>query len=201
MLAGSVVAVMLVAVTSPVSGLDSTVVGPSAYDWDGTAGQLAASTPTARVGIDHHVHGDAAARGLQVHVAGAVATPGVVVVAPGSRVAQAIAAAGGPRWSADLDAINLAREVLDGEQIVLPFIGDGPSGGQGSPGFAQGKVNINRAGVDELVNLPGIGPTRARAIVEHRDRHGPFRAPGDLRNVAGIGEATFQNLAEQVTVG
>lgn len=135
---------------------------------------------------------------LLVHVAGAVASPEVVEVPAGSRVAAAVAAAGGALADADLDQLNLARLVEDGERIVVPRRGEAPVAEAGDAGA--GTVDLNRADVAALERLPGIGPVLAGRIVQWREQHGPFRQPGDLREVPGIGERTFQGLADLVTV-
>lgn len=140
---------------------------------------------------------------LAVHVAGAVAAPGVVAVARGARVIDAVEAAGGPLVDADLSRLNLARAVDDGERLVVPRAGEptaGPSvaDGRTSP-TGPGRVDLNRATAAELEALPGIGPVLAERIVEHREAKGPFEEPGDLRGVSGIGEHTFQAVAERVT--
>jgi competence protein ComEA len=152
---------------------------------------------------------------LLVHVSGAVASPGVVELPPTARVGDAVVAAGGLGADADLAAVNLARPLVDGEQVHIPSVADGwPAGqdadavpgiGAGPPGAAggvtaDGLVDLNRATADELETLPGIGPAKAAAIVEHRETHGPFAEPGDLRAVTGIGEKTFQTLADRITV-
>ncbi len=134
---------------------------------------------------------------VTVHVAGAVSQPGVRHLTHGSRVAAAIEAAGGAAADANLDAINLARIINDGEQIIVPHVGDDIEDGH----TADGRININRASATQLEALPGIGPARAQTIVEYRESHGPFTAPTDLRAISGIGEATFQRLAELITVG
>jgi competence protein ComEA len=153
------------------------------------------------------------------HVSGAVGAPGVVVLDAGARVADAVTAAGGLLDDALPERVNLARIVVDGEQIHVPREGDddlppiagGPPGGRaGGTGTVGGaglgpdggaRVDLNRASAAELETLPGIGPSRAAAIVRHREEHGPFGVPGDLRDVPGIGEATFQSLAELVVAG
>jgi competence protein ComEA len=154
-------------------------------------------------------HGDPAGEGaveLVVHVSGAVLEPGLVAVPGGGRVGDAIAGAGGTTDEADVDRVNLAQPLTDGERIHVPRQGEEdpphapPSGTGGAGGQDPGPVDLNRAGVEELESLPGIGPARAHAIVEHREAHGPFAEPGDLRAVPGIGEATFQRLADLVTV-
>lgn len=138
-----------------------------------------------------------------VHVAGAVARPGVHRVPGGSRVADAIAAAGSATPEADLDRLNLAAPVADGERVYVPRRGeaeppmDAPAaGGEGRAPPA--RLNLNTATVEQLEALPGVGPATARAIVEHRTRHGPFRSVRDLLDVRGIGEAKLAALEKLV---
>ena len=144
------------------------------------------------------------AAGPTVHVTGAVALPGLLTLAPGARVGDAVAAAGGALPDARLDRINLARPVSDGEQVHVPRVGeDAPpptASGPTSQGvLPDGRIDLNRATADELATLPGIGPARAAAIIAAREEQ-PFAEPGDLRRVSGIGEATFQWLAPLVAV-
>jgi competence protein ComEA len=139
-----------------------------------------------------------------VHVTGAVALPGLLTLAPGARVGDAVAAAGGALPDAWLDRVNLARPVADGEQVHVPRVGeDAPppaASGPTSQGILpDGRVDLNRATAEELATLPGIGPARAAAIIAAREEQ-PFDEPGDLRRVPGIGEATFQRLAPLVAV-
>lgn len=140
---------------------------------------------------------------VTVHVAGAVERPGVYALAPGARVAQALEAAGGALTDADLDAVNLARPVADGEQLRVP-VRSTPAGDHAAttpPGaWSDGVLDLNRATAAELEELPGIGPVLAERILAWRDEHGPFPDAGALREVPGIGEATFQRLADVVTV-
>ncbi|HWH31746.1 MAG TPA: ComEA family DNA-binding protein [Egibacteraceae bacterium] len=134
-----------------------------------------------------------------VHVAGHVRSPGLYRLPGGSRVADAVAAAGGATEHADLDGLNLARVVEDGEQLLVPA-----AGAPGSPERAgvrpDGKVDLNRATAAELDALPGIGPVLAARIVAYRERHGGFRTVRDLRRVQGIGEKLYGSLAELVAV-
>lgn len=139
-----------------------------------------------------------------VDVAGKVRRPGIVVLPTGARVVDAIEAAGGAKRGVDLTSLNLARRLLDGEQILVGKVaatGVGaapPSGAHSSSSGAL--VNLNSAGQTELETLPGVGPVTAAAIVEWRTRHGGFTSVEDLLEVDGIGEATLRRLAPLVSV-
>jgi competence protein ComEA len=160
-----------------------------------------------------HGHGqpgvaDVAAGPVVVHVTGAVGRPGVVELPDGGRVADAIDAAGGALADAALDRLNLARPLTDGEHVHLPrpdeeprgeAAGGGPGAGTDEAVDADGRVDLNRADAEQLQTLPGIGPSKAQAIIRHRQEHGPFAVPGDVRAVPGVGEKTFQQLAELIT--
>jgi len=148
--------------------------------------------------------------GLEVvvlHVVGAVVDPGIVELPLGSRVVDAIAAAGGPTDAADLAGVNLARTLVDGEQLRVPQVGElppagsGGAGGAGSTGVgADGRVNINTADVAALETLPGVGPAIASRIVAWREENGPFRSVDELGAVSGIGEKTLDGMRDQATV-
>lgn len=139
--------------------------------------------------------------GIVVHVVGRVVRPGVVTLEPGSRVGDAVEAAGGLRRDADVTHVNLARQVTDGEQIHVPRHGeDVPRATDGSTA-TPGKVDLNTADVAALDGLPGIGPVLAQRIIDHRDQHGPFPDVTALSDVAGIGPALERRLADLVTVG
>ena len=131
-----------------------------------------------------------------VHVAGAVHQPGVYTLKEGARVINAIEAAGGVLDEADEHAINLAEPLYDGRRITVPYRGDGTVSGSES----NGKININTANAAELDHLPGIGPTKAAAIVAYREQNGPFKAIEDLANVSGIGPNTVETLREHITL-
>lgn len=142
---------------------------------------------------------------LVVHVDGFVANPGVYELADGSRVADAIEAAGGLSDGADTTSLNLAAPLADGEKVHVPEEGEElPSGAtEGGAGVAQGSVgpvNINTAGVAELDALPGVGESTALAIIEDRERNGPFTAPEDLMRVSGIGEKKYAKLEGMICV-
>ncbi|MER8043042.1 ComEA family DNA-binding protein [Streptomyces sp. NPDC094032] len=132
-----------------------------------------------------------------VDVGGKVRRPGVLTLPAGSRVADALRAAGGARPGADVTGLNRARVLVDGEQVVVGLPGAGASGqGAGLPGVpgpAQ-PLSLNAATVEQLDTLPGVGPVLARHIVEHRVEHGGFRSVAELREVNGIGERRFSDL-------
>lgn len=138
---------------------------------------------------------------ILVHVAGAVAEPGVVSLPRGARVQDAVRAAGNALPEADLAAINLARPVVDGEQIYLPTPGENrgaapaTSGGTGTQ-----LVDLNTAEAEELDELPGIGPALAARIIAWRDDHGGFASVAELLEVSGIGPAVMADIADLVTV-
>lgn len=129
---------------------------------------------------------------IDVHVAGWVVSPGVVSVPVGSIVAVAIDMAGGFRPGASTDGVNLAAEVFDGEQIVVP----GPDL-DGGP-IEDGVISLNRATAAELEVLPGVGPVLAGRIVAHREANGRFSSVDDLLEVPGIGEAKLASIRDLV---
>jgi competence protein ComEA len=143
---------------------------------------------------------------LVVHVAGAVATPGVHELPSGSRVADAIAAAGGLTPAADATRINLASPLVDGERVYVLSIGEEepPVAVGGAPGpsadGAPGPVDLNTADAEALDALPGIGPATAAAIIRHRTEVGPFATVDQLLDVPGIGEAKLEALRDLVRV-
>ncbi|RAY12125.1 ComEA family DNA-binding protein [Actinomadura craniellae] len=140
-----------------------------------------------------------------VHVAGKVRRPGIVTLRAGARVSEAVTAAGGPRPGASLDTLNLARRVVDGEQIVVGArgmappapAGAAPPGGASPPGAV---LDLNSATAGQLQELPGVGPVLAQRIVDHRTRSGGFRSVEELREVSGIGERRYAELRERVRV-
>ncbi len=140
-----------------------------------------------------------------VHVAGAVAAPGVHRLAPGARVVDAVAAAGGPAPDADLDRLNLAAVVHDGQRVHVPRAGepvvavDGDAGGSGEEPTG-GPVDLNTATQRQLEALPGVGPATAQAILAERDRRGGFRSVDELIEVRGIGPAKLEALRDLVRV-
>jgi competence protein ComEA len=134
-----------------------------------------------------------------VSVVGSVARPGLVTLPTGSRVADAVDAAGGLVPDADAGSVNLAAVVTDGQQIVVGAPGGTGPGADGGPAVPSGKLNLNTATAAELDALPGVGPVLAQRIVDHRDQ-GPFTSVDQLDDVPGIGPARAAELAELVTV-
>jgi competence protein ComEA len=144
---------------------------------------------------------------ILVHVLGAVAAPGLVELAPGARVVDAVAAAGGFTAEADPAGVNLARPVVDGEQLVVLAIGQTPPPGTVAGGAASGQatagdglVHLNTADVAALDTLPRIGPALAQRIIDWREANGPFTSVDQLLEVAGIGDAVFSGLADKVAL-
>ncbi|MDP3064985.1 MAG: helix-hairpin-helix domain-containing protein [Chloroflexota bacterium] len=135
---------------------------------------------------------------LKVYVSGAVSKPGVYTLAPGDRVEDALAFAGGVLDGADLSRLNLAQRVRDQERIYVPRQGETPP--MPTPP-TDNRIDINSATAAELETLPQIGPALARAIVSYRTQHGAFASVEELLLVKGIGPATLEKLRDRVTVG
>lgn len=164
------------------------------------SGSSVASTPSASGGAV-----------VVVHVVGMVRRPGLQRLPPGSRVADAVAAAGGALRGADLAAVNLARPLVDGEQVRVPKPGEvlGPPGGSpvggvgggggGGAGAAGAKVALNTADLSALDGLPGVGPVLAQRILDWRSEHGRFTSVDELGEVSGIGEKLLARLRPLVT--
>lgn len=138
---------------------------------------------------------------IQIHVAGAVNEPGVVQLAPGAIVEQAINAAGGPAEKADLSRINLAQELRDGEQVYIPLLTQTTPKTDAIQSESQTNqiLNINTADAVQLEQLPGIGPSLATSIVEYREEHGWFQETDELLRVSGIGPAKLDLIDELIT--
>jgi competence protein ComEA len=219
-----VVVVALVAVVAGVvwyrmgvAGGDAPAAGASARVSERTrAGSRAPATPpsTVRVptGATVVTPTTAAAvttRGAKVvvHVAGAVAKPGVLLMPAGARVIDAVEGAGGAAPDADLDRLNLAAKLVDGQRILVARVGapvatdpGGTSAGGPASGDPAALIDLNAATSAQLEELPGIGPALAAAILAERDRRGGFRSVNELREVRGIGEGRFADLRDRVTV-
>lgn len=141
--------------------------------------------------------------GLYVHVLGEVTAPGLYILDADARLVDALAAAGGTLDTADLRAVNLARQLSDGEQIIVPALGDEPESGAGSSGGgvgADGLIDLNSADQAALETLPRIGPALAQRIIEWREENGRFRSVDDLLAVSGIGEKLLAGVRAKVRV-
>ena len=142
-----------------------------------------------------HAASHAALSGLVVDVAGAVRRPGLYRLERGARVADALARAGGATQKAQVELVNLAALVSDGEQIVVPrrgaaVVGTGAAGSVG----AQGPVHLNSATLEQLDSLPGVGPVTAQKILDYRAQHGAFGSLAELDAIPGIGPARIEQL-------
>ncbi len=149
---------------------------------------------------------------LVVDVAGRVRRPGLVTLPPGARVADAVQSAGGALPKVDLASVNLARPLVDGEQLLIgvrsataggagpPAVGAAPSA-PGAPGTAPALVDLNTATMEQLDTLPGVGPVTGQAILDWRTENGAFTSVDELLEVDGIGEVTLADLRDLVTVG
>jgi competence protein ComEA len=143
-------------------------------------------------------------RFMRVSIEGAVATPGVVVVAPGARLNDVAAAAGGFTDEADFTDLNLAGRVGDGESVFIPALGDQLAGSPDTSvtaSSAGGLVDINTASVQDLDALPGIGEVLANRIVDYREANGPYSTVDELAQVDGISPRMVETLRPLVTVG
>jgi competence protein ComEA len=138
---------------------------------------------------------------LVVHVVGEVRRPGLYRLRDGSRIADAVRRAGGALRNADLAAVNLAAPLVDGVQILVPGEATAPAASAGAPGVGSstGPVSLSSATVEELDELPGVGPITAQKIVDYRTEHGPFASVEDLDAVPGIGPTRVEQLRELVT--
>jgi competence protein ComEA len=143
---------------------------------------------------------------IVIHVAGAVHTPGVVELPTGSRIHEAIRAAGGSLADADLNRLNLAAVLADGQKVHVPVVGEPPSADstgqtEGTAGAATAdKIDINTASVEELDTLPRVGPVLAQRIVDWRKEHGSFKTVEELDAVDGVGAKMLEALLPLVTV-
>jgi len=165
--------------------------------------------PTAAVQVEEEGSGGEEGGRAVVHVAGAVREPGVYRLREGDRVADAVDRAGGATGRADLTLLNLAAEVEDGRQVVVPergaagsgVAGGGGEAGTGATGGAQAPpVNLNTATLEQLDTLEGVGPGIAQRILDYRDEQGSFGNVDELGQVPGIGEKRMAALRDKVTV-
>jgi competence protein ComEA len=143
---------------------------------------------------------DAPVRKVVVHVVGQVLKPGLYTLPEGSRVNDAINRAGGPKPRAALELVNLAAPVADGQQVIVPSKQEAAqaASGAGSGSLPVGPVHLNSATLEQLDELPGIGPVTAQKILDYRTEHGAFGSVDELDAVPGIGPATLAELRDLV---
>jgi competence protein ComEA len=151
-----------------------------------TGGPQPASVPAATTRTTA-VAFSAGGRSAVVHVAGAVRRPGVYELEPGARVQDAVRRAGGARHGANLDAVNLAARVADGQQVVVPGAAAAVPVAGAAGEVPSAPVSLGSATLEQLETLDGVGPATAQKIVAYRTEHGGFRSVEDLANVPGIG--------------
>jgi competence protein ComEA len=136
---------------------------------------------------------------ITIYVDGAVTHPGLYTLSPTSRVADAISAAGGLTAQADTSSVNMAARLSDGQKVQILVLG------QSTPTPAvvssQNPIDINTATVDQLITIPGIGETKAAAIIAYREQNGPFSTAEDIQNVPGIGPGIYADIKEYIMVG
>lgn len=159
---------------------------------------------------DRNIHSE---KSVVVHVCGAVNSPGIYTLPEGSRLWEAVEAAGGVTAEGAGDYLNMAAPVTDGGKVVVPFLADveEPFGAAGTSwpqaedgsmgdGGAADLVNLNTAGLEQLMTLPGVGESKAKAILEYRENTGPFAVPEDITNVPGIKNGSYEKLKDYITV-
>lgn len=147
---------------------------------------------------------------ISVYICGYVTNPGVIKIKEGTRLDEAIGMVGGATGEADLNAVNLAYKLTDEDMVYIPGKGEKLQGtDKAIPGVStmksttqnkSGKVNINTAGESELDTLKGVGPSTAKAIIEHRSQKGPFKSIEEIKNVKGIGDAKYNSIKDNITV-
>ncbi len=168
------------------------------------------ASPAASVAPAGTVASPAPAQDLVVYVCGAVRSPGVVRLAAGARVADALELAGGASGQAELAAVNLAALVTDGQQILVPERGgtavavdpavEGTSVAPAGAPASGGLININAASLTELDALDGVGPSTAQKIIDYRTANGGFKSIDEIKNVPGIGDAKFAAMKDSIAV-
>lgn len=143
---------------------------------------------------------------MLVDVKGAVKNPGVYEASEGERVNDIINKAGGILQNGEKNAVNFAMKVTDEMIIYVPYIGEeeeaaiDEASNQASLSSSEGLININKASETELLELPGVGPSKAAAIIEYREQNGGFSAKEDIKNITGIGEKTYEKLEPLISI-
>ncbi|MEO8908502.1 MAG: ComEA family DNA-binding protein [Microbacteriaceae bacterium] len=189
---GALVVTVVISLLAPASGSQSVAAVTAQTGATGQSGATGDPTGPANPGV------------LYVHVLGAVSSAGLYQLRTGARVVDAVAAAGGFTADANQGGVNLARAMTDGEQLIVPKIGEPAAepaaGAPGSGAAPGGKVNLNTASQAELETLPHVGPATAARILQWRTDNGRFSTVDDLMAVSGIGTKTFEALKDLVSV-
>lgn len=183
---GLVVGIVLISLAVSAVGVVVKATGAT----ETVAGRGEPTPPSSAPGATDHVSTPL----LVIHVTGAVSNPGVIEIAEGARVYEAVEKAGGFTPEAQSESVNLARFLVDGEHLVVPALGDN----QSAVAAGSGRVSLSLASSSELETLPGVGPAIASRIVAWREAHGPFRHVDDVLAVSGIGPATLEGFRDQV---
>ena len=200
---GAVAAATALALASPFSAGEAVVVerGAAEEGGAGASGEAAAAAPTEGAATaDGSLPAAGASAELCVHVDGAVASPGVYRLPAGSRIVDAVEAAGGLAEGARSAGVNLAQALVDGQQVVIPDASDEalPASAPAADGGGGGLISINTASAAELTALDGIGEATAEKIVADREANGPFTSIDDLKRVSGIGDKKLEALRDDV---
>ncbi len=167
--------------------------------------ELGDQTGMSQDGAEEGQDAESAETFLYVHVTGAVTKPGLYEMPQGSRVKDAVDAAGGFSKDAQQESVNLARQLSDGEQVVVASksaAAPSPSSASSSPSTSAkgGKVNINSANAEQLMEIDGIGEATAAKIIAYREEKGPFKSIEDIKDVSGIGDKKFESMKDSITV-
>ncbi|MBQ4650844.1 MAG: helix-hairpin-helix domain-containing protein [Firmicutes bacterium] len=166
------------------------------------------NNPDSDIQVESDEYGAASESVMYVDISGEVITPGVYEVYDGTRLFQVIEMAGGLTENADVNSLNQAEIVYDGQKIIVSS-GSGRDTGSGenadssdagNGGITNGKVNLNLADSATLQTIPGIGPSKADRIIEYRNNNGRFRTVEDIMNITGIGQKTFESIKSYITV-
>ncbi|MEG1163095.1 MAG: helix-hairpin-helix domain-containing protein [Anaerovoracaceae bacterium] len=157
------------------------------------------------IGAEEQAAEDASSEKIEyyVDISGNVKAPGVYLVDDKTRLFQVVKMAGGFTRNADLDAINQAEIISDGQKIVIPS--KIKSNGENSEGVnssisSDGKININNGDMDQLQEIPGVGPSTAQKIIDYRTENGRFTSKEDLKNISGIGDKTYEKLEDKIKI-
>lgn len=176
---------------------------PGGDEWKEESGAVSRMVCESAMHGEEKTEDESRSRMLGVHVTGAVVEPDqILYLSEGSRVGDAVKAAGGANENADLSQLNLAGYIEDGQRIYVPVLGEKIMNPKNTDGENQENLltNINLATKIELLDLPGIGEAYAERIIQHREENGPFEKIEDIMEVKGIGESKFNDLKDKITV-